>query len=277
MRHSAVLATVLGCAPLMICAQAFAVPLVGVSFSGTGGATLYTISPQSGLAASPRSLGLDRIVGTAATPDGTLYALTSHSAATNPSSLFTINPADGSATLIGSTGLSNIAEGDLAIDPITGTIYGGYCALNGHRRLFTIDPTTGQASLLPADIYGDASGLAFDSAGNLFALDSALGKLYGVNKQTGAAISTVTLSGMIGGTAGMTIDPGTGTFYVADGGTGGTNLLYTLNSGTGALTPIGATGVSQGISGLAFLPEPTTFILCSAWAVWTLARRRHYR
>lgn len=273
MRHTSSMTSVFCCALGLIGAPALAAPMVGVSFSGDQGAVLYDISAQTGQAVGGRPLGIDRLVGTVGTPNGTLYALTSHTAPVNPASLFRINAATGSATLVGSTGLASVAEGDMAIDPLTGVLYGGYSALNNFRQLFTINPTTGQATLLPGTVYGDSSAMAFDAAGNLYVLDCALSKLYGVNKQTGNVVSTVALSLTLGGTAGMSVDPGTGTFYVADGGTGGTGMLYTLDPASGALSAVGSTGLSQGVSGLAFLPEPATFILFAICAAFSLRRR----
>jgi hypothetical protein len=68
----------------------------------------------------------------------------------------------------------------------------------------------------------------------------------------------------LGGTAGLTFDPISGIGYVADGYFAGTNLLYSLDTGSGTLTPIGATLFAEGMSGLAFysVPEPSSFIFC---------------
>jgi hypothetical protein len=69
----------------------------------------------------------------------------------------------------------------------------------------------------------------------------------------------------LGGSAGLTFDPISGLGYVADGYFAGTNLLYSLDTGTGTLTPIGSTGLAEGLSGLAFVsvPEPSSFVLAS--------------
>lgn len=72
-----------------------------------------------------------------------------------------------------------------------------------------------------------------------------------VNKTNGLTLNTTALSVNIGNTAGLAIAPD-GTFYLADGGVGGTNELYTLKANTGVLTAIGPLGDPQGLSGLAY-------------------------
>ena len=91
-----------------------------------------------------------------------------------------------------------------------------------------------------------------------------------------STLSTMPLSTPLGAlAAGMDFDPATGTFYVADGGSGGTDSLYTLDPATGVLTAIGPLGIAGGLSGLA-VPEPDTALLgiaaCAALA--GVARRR---
>ena len=67
----------------------------------------------------------------------------------------------------------------------------------------------------------------------------------------------------LGDAIGLAIHPITGVAYVADGGFGGTNMLYSLNLASGMLNSIGPTGISEGISGLAFatVPEPSSFAM----------------
>ena len=58
------------------------------------------------------------------------------SASTNPNGLVRIDRATGSSQLVGSTGLNNIVEGDLAYDHTTGTLYGLYQLTSGERNEF---------------------------------------------------------------------------------------------------------------------------------------------
>jgi hypothetical protein len=97
-------------------------------------------------------------------------------------------------------------------------------------------------------------------------------------------ISTAALSTSLGTTAGMAIDPSTGTVFVADGSQGGTNSLYTLNLSTGFLSLIGSTALADGLAGLTFagqavaIPEPSSLLqgITATLAVGLLvdARRR---
>jgi DNA-binding beta-propeller fold protein YncE len=70
----------------------------------------------------------------------------------------------------------------------------------------------------------------------------------------------VNLSAPLGNLAGMDFDPTTGTLYIADGGTGGGNL-YTLDPANGNVTLVGSLGLTNGLAGLAFTPEPGAFSL----------------
>ena len=258
---------------LMVAGSAWATPLCGVGFTSTQGSVLYQVNPQTGLASDPKPTGLDHLVGIAMGSGNVLYGLANATAPTQPNALVRINPATGASQLVGSTGLSNIVEGDLSYDQTTGTLYGMYQLTGSERKLFTLNTTTGAATTLPTSLSGDPSAMAFDGAGTLYAIDTALNKLLTVNKATGATLTSLSLSRSLGSAAGMAIDPLTGTFYVADGDSSGTDHLYTLNPTTGLLTDIGATGLTNGLAGLTFLPEPASLALMAAAAA-LLARRR---
>jgi hypothetical protein len=138
-------------------------------------------------------------------------------------------------------------------------------------NLFTINTANGAATtvgplgnVLSGPV--DFSALAFNATGTLFATDTARELLLTINKQTAATLTSVSLSVSLGAVAGMAFDPVSGVAYVADGNTGGTNNLYTLNTSTGVLTLVGGTGAAQGLAGLSFspaaVPEPSTVGLC---------------
>jgi DNA-binding beta-propeller fold protein YncE len=63
--------------------------------------------------------------------------------------------------------------------------------------------------------------------------------------------------------AGIDFDPASGTLYVADGGAGGANALFTLDPATGVLSEVGPLGLANGLSGLA-VPEPGAAALAYA-------------
>ena len=145
---------------------------VGIDSAGV----LYDVDIQTGATSNPRSTGIDHAIDVVYGLNGVLYTVTADEASTAiPNALYTLDPFTGHATLIGSTGLNDIHEGDLAVDPITGTLY----AVTGHgsgsnaNSLLTIDLQTGVASIvgqIPVGSDSDLSGLAFDAEGNLFVL-----------------------------------------------------------------------------------------------------------
>jgi hypothetical protein len=251
-----------------------ATPLVGTSFSGVDGAVLYDIDLSTGAASNPRSTGAPQLVGIAFSAGLQLFGLSNSAAPTNPGSLFEIDLGTGAAQLVGATGLDSIIEGDLAFDPTSGALYGIYHLDVAQRKLFTIDTGTGAATPLPGSLSGDPSAMAFDAAGTLYAIDTSLDELLTVDKATGNPLSYTSLNVDLGAVAGMDFDPATGTLYVADGESGGTDTLYTVNTTTGDLTAVGSLGLEAGLAGLAFVPEPATLTLAGLGALALIRRRR---
>lgn len=268
------LIVLVGLLTLSVTGPAWAAPLYGVSFATSQGSVLYQVNPLTGQASDPKPTGLDHVVGIAFGSATTLYGLTNATAPTNPNALVRIDRTTGSSQLVGSTGLSNISEGDMAYDGTTGSLYGLYHLAGGERKLFTLNAATGAASTLPISLSGDPSAMAFTAGGTLYVIDTGLAKLLTVDKTTGATLATLSLSRSLGAVAGMAIDPQTGTFYVADGDSGGTDHLYTLNPATGLLTDIGPTGLPDGLAGLAFLPEPASLALFASGLMFTRRRGR---
>ncbi|MBN2578729.1 MAG: tandem-95 repeat protein [Pirellulales bacterium] len=225
--------------------------LLGITWDGT----LYDVDPATGAAGNPRNTGITYPVGITIAADGTVYALDTYGSSPQPNSLYTIDPITGSSSLVGTTGLNSISEGDLDFDPTTGELYGIQDYTGWDLRLFKLNTSTGVATVVGNLEFGDMSAMAFDAAGTLFMLDTDVDRLLTINKTTGATLTAVPLSVNLGVIAGMDFDPATGTLYVVDGAIyGGTNSLYQLNPTTGQLTLIGSTGLSgDGLSGLNFL------------------------
>lgn len=224
--------------------------LVGMTPDGE----LYQIDPTTGTVANERSAFLTEPMGITVGPFGEVYTIDAadgnlYTLDPNPYNLFTFT------SLIGNTGISplNLSEGDLDFDPITGQLFGiSGDPISGDTQLFTVDITTGEATILdviPAASIGDASALAFDDDGRLFVLDTGLDQLLEIDPETGDVLSTTALSTPLGETAGMDFRPNEAllqfrpdeTLYVADGGAGGTDGLYTLDPATGQLTLVGPT------------------------------------
>ena len=238
-----------------------ATPLLGVRTRRV----LYDINPLTGIATNPRDTGIENLAGISFSPNGVLYGLTTFGVLAPPNSLFTIEPGTGASTLIGPTGLSSIFEGDLDFDPQSGILYAIQSVPTGPQRdLFTINTETGAATTVGSiSDSGDLSAMAFSDSGTLYVLDTATELLLTVDPSTASLLTSVPLSLSLGPTAGMDFDPDTGELYVADGSTDGTNSLYTLDITTGELTLIGSTGLTSGLSGLEFVPEPSALGLAA--------------
>jgi hypothetical protein len=217
------------------------------------------------------------IVGIDFSPSQELYGMTTHFV--NPPRLYRINPVTGAATLVGSTGLSILTEGDIGFDPTTGQLYGLF--VGSTKQLMTINTTTGAATLIGPTGLDDPSGLAFDSSGNLWVLDTKTNPpagdnltLHRINKTNGSVISTITtnLAASSMATLGMDFAPD-GNLYVA----AGNGTFYRLNTTTGVFTNLGSHGVT-GATGLAVVPEPSTLALVAVLPVlgiaWAWRRKR---
>jgi len=159
-----------------------------------------------------------------------LYA--AEAADLGPSNLYILNPSNGAVSAtIGPIGYEVTG---LAIDPITGTLYGGTSRVESFRGLLTIDKSTGVGTQVGA--YGTGSqtmaDLAFDAAGNLYGwLEPSSDDLYSIDKTTGAA-TLVGNSGLNTANTGLAIGPGD-IVYLAS-----LTTLYQVNKATGAVIPL---------------------------------------
>jgi DNA-binding beta-propeller fold protein YncE len=260
---------------LTACAPSSSATLLGIDWL-TG--NLSSINTATGAATLIGPTGINSPIGIAFSPGGTLYALTVSGLSLN-SNLYTINPNTGAATLATVVRGLITGEGDIAFSP-TGTLYevGGMTGLLS-EGLFAINTSTGLATTVGTIgfLSADLSAMAFDSSGNLWVFDQGGSQLYRVDPATAAILATVNVNiAGTGGVAGMAFNPADGTLFV---GTGlGTNGLYTLNTTTGNLSPIGPSGIN--ISGLAFTldapePAPCSVILAGlvSMALWRRAAR----
>lgn len=280
------------CAALMLLtiinqtsAQVVLVGLTGITDNFGPTARIVDINLTTGTATNPRDTGILLIGGIAVQPTtGYLFGLTT-SPSSPANSLVRIDLSTGSPTLVGSTGLPNIVEGDLAFNPLNGLLYGmaDLGAAGGHRNFFQVNPATGSASII-ADLPNpanstDYSSLAFDSNGILYCIDSPQGgppvnsRLLTINPTTGAITSNITMNLKLGGGNGMAFDPDTGLAYVGDSTFPGTGLLYSLDVSSGFLTAIGPTSIPGGIVGLTAVPEPSSIAFLVVPAL-LIARRR---
>ena len=256
--------------------SAFAAPapaaqLIGVSFED---GLVYDVDAQAGAASNPRSFSADSVdltlyAGVEFAADGSLLLATVQANAAFPSQLFSATLGNTDATSIGAIG-EQVGEGDIALDPLSGDLYAiGLTDLLIPLTLLRIDLPSSTATVVGEIAFNDVSALAFDASGTLYAIDADTDALVVLDPTDASTLSNVALSQPLGQLAGMDFDPATGTLYVADGGTGGADALFTLDPATGVLAEIGPLGLATGLSGLA-VPEPKAAALAAA-AYLTLA------
>jgi hypothetical protein len=260
---------------------------------GAGLSALYTVDPFTGASTLLWNFpGIHIYAGGLAydAAGDTLYATGVEDSSTGTSRLFAIDRFTGAVTSFpGIDSSINLSSGGLAIHPQSGVMYAtGSNGFQSHA-LFTIDTSTGAATLIgqaggqccTAPFGFNLNGLGFRNDGTLFAngftldattSEAAYSHLFTVNLQTGAASDI----GSHGVTVGRQLaysglafrDDGTllslGSMSASAGG------LYSVDPATGAATLLGATLVQYGVDGgLAFaplvaIPEPQTYALLLA-------------
>jgi hypothetical protein len=213
-----------------------------------GISNLYRIDINTRIATLIGPTGLANLIGLAVDTDGTIYTINESSNA----QLWKLNATTGAAKLVGSTGLQ-IQEGDMTIDPRTGTLY---VAIGSPDRIYTVDKRTGTANLF-ANTERDVSGLTF--VGNtLYGLalrDWEPDLLVQIDTSTRAAKIIGETGTNFGVFAAMAYDPVSGMVYIAGPSTkwGNDNKLYKVNLETGAASLIGdLIGLNSSISGFSW-------------------------
>jgi hypothetical protein len=197
--------------------------------------------------------------------------------------LVQINPDTGALiSTIGpiTSGGVQINMGSLSFQPGTGVLYGirenDGVGLGG--LLYTINTTTGVATLVGNTGAGAGGGIAFAPDGTLYQTSyhhnfdfTALNTL---DPATGAVLTSVPLTTYF---PGLAIRPD-GTIFASRGAF--TDLIFTIDPTTGAATLVGNTGTGS-VSDLAFrpedVPEPATFGLFSLGVLGLLGYSRWRR
>jgi hypothetical protein len=158
-----------------------------------------------------------------------------------------------------------MAIGDLAIDPVSGDVYGLRSLADGAGaagRIYRIDPSTGVAELVGDTGTGDGGGLAFGQDGTLFmtGYDHVAGEplLRRLSPTDAGTLSQVVLTDFFDGLA---VRPSDGLLF---GTLGGTSGVFTLDPLSGAEAEVGFSDLGQA-SDLAFRPplaagEETTVV-----------------
>lgn len=231
--------------------------------------------------------GVSRISGLAFDLSNTLYAATLPGGGFPPppgptgvSSLLRLNPITGailSSVTITDAGVG-ISIADLAVQPSTGFLYGirgPIDQLNGQGKLYTINTTTGVATLVgnTGDFFGAIAfapnGTLYMSSADLDANDNLVNiSLKRLNPNNAATIGSVPTVDFFGALA---VRPDDSVIF---GGNGDQGQLFTINPATGAETLVGSTGRNF-VGDLAFLtPEPASFALACLGLIMLIAAQR---
>jgi hypothetical protein len=255
----------------------------------TNDGALGIVDPNTGLVSIVgHPTGVARISGLEFALNGFLYGTTQVAGGFPPppgavgtSNLIRIDPNTGALlSSIGiTTGGSAISIADLAVQPVTGLLYGIQSPQDqsgGQGKLYTINPATGVATLVgnTGDFFAS---IAFAPNGTLYMsaadLDFATGQdiniaLKILNPSNATVISSVSAAEFYGALA---VSP-EGVIY---GGNGDQGQLFRINATTGAETLVGSTGRNF-VGDLAFapIPEPGTFALGIAGLLACLWKRR---
>ena len=251
--------------------------------SGTG--NLYSVSESDASLSLIDSTGLSNLGALEFDPfSGMLYGLTTGE---QNATLYRLDISPGLddvvAHAIGELGIP-VREGGLAFAP-NGTAYG----VNGGTTisvLFSVDLVTGAATTI-GEIGGrhDIAGLGFRDDGVLVGLDSTDNSLLAIDTVTGAGTLMDAIGPAIGSVGGMAIS-GENRYFATAGleppeTNPGTNGLYVFDP-YAREDPIlvgsfGDTITGVGISGLAYIPEPTTVGLLLIGGAALLRRRPRTR
>lgn len=249
-----------------------AAPLVLLTESGFGQGLVSIDSTQPGMAISPMSFisGLrsgERVVGIDYRPaTGELYGLGDSSA------LYTLDPASGAATLVG-TGFTNALNGGthgfgFDFNPVIDRIR----IVSDANQNFVAHPATGNANVaVTTDVFYTAGDVnagrdpnvvhhAYDrnfagtGATQLYAIDTRLNMLVKQANNAGTLTTVGALGVDAGDIGGFDISAGNLAFAVfAEIGTG-SSVLYQLDLASGAATELGRIGAV--VSGVAVAPVP---------------------
>lgn len=177
----------------------------------------------------------------------TLFGVTGSTAASNPSTLGTINTTTGAFTVVAA--LSGLTAGDsatgLTINPTTGAAF--FSAAGGtpiSSRLYSMNLATGAVTLIgqitaPTDGTGTIMiDIAMNCAGALYGHNISDDSLYSINPATGAGTRIGTHGLAANFAQGMDFDNQDGTLYGFIYTGTGTNRFGTFNLSTGAFTTL---------------------------------------
>jgi len=185
------------------------------------------------------------------------------------SSLYTVNPGTGAASLIGSHGVTDLFG--LAYDTKNNVLYG--TQFSGGSNLYALDTLTGSATLIGNMGHG-IGGLTYDSKNDrLIGMEDGYGDIYVIDR--GTAGVTLLYNGDWVNDSGLAYDSESDLFWDIDW----SGYLYSYDPNNGYARSTRLSGLSSH-DGLTFVgnpsqavPEPATILLFAVGAVGTFARR----
>lgn len=242
--------------------------LYGADYNPGSPSQFYSINTSTGVITHIGSTGVTNIGDLTSDQVSTIWGIQA-----NTDDLVTINSATGVGTVgptITGTGLSaSAAIYSLAWDPVTGILYGNTSVGNGATAdtLYSINTTTGAATMLGRIGINDVYALGFSQNGTLYGVENAddNGGLLNINLTTG--VGTLVGNTGVQGIFDIASDPSGSGFYAAESNT---FALYKLNVATATATEVGSYESIANIAGLAFLapgsatPEPDSILLLTA-------------
>jgi hypothetical protein len=219
---------------------------------------LYTIDPATGAVlttvgllndAAGHNYGMGALKYHPIT--GIFYGATTTTSPTDPNYLVIVDPATALVTPIGPFGVGALLT-DIAIDPMTGIMYG---VSANNQKFYTINTTTGLARQTGSTLIGyqNGGGLAADRTGTLFGISNF--SFYSYNKTNGNA-TLIGLTGLGNYVRAADFDP-SNVFYGLEGGGGIDSNHYrwldTCDVTTGLCTRVGPIPVND-LDALGFIP-----------------------
>jgi hypothetical protein len=246
--------------------------IYGSAYTGgasPGPSTLYTISSTTGVATPIGPIGFNGVGALDFGPNGVLYGVGQDTAGN--ASLLTINTSTGAGTFIGELGLGGTHIQDIAFRPSDGVLFANAIGGNPHRDIYTVDVTTGVATLLgPSGVPVNSSGgdgTAFSSSNVLYDANGI--DLRTINQSNGTATFLVGLTYPFTNDRadGMKFDPASGTLFASVApGTASGFYLATIDIVSGVVTEIGPTvsgldAIAIRAVGLADQSEPGSIIV----------------
>ena len=173
--------------------------------------------------------------------------------------LYRIDPQTGNCTPIGPLSLAAVGTNfGVDVDPNSNRIR----ILGDTNENFTLDPNGGAEAIDGALAFAPADAnvgqnpnivaCAYTGAGALFAIDSSLDILVSVSPAAGTLTTIGGLTVNVSGAAGFDITAAGQVVAALE--VGGVTALYTINLGTGAVTPVGTLGTGGPISGFTLVP-----------------------